>query len=314
MSASAPSLCVVIPAYNDHAALLGCLESLHADVHEAPRIVVVDDGSSDATAEHVRRRFPSCELLALTRNGGFASACNAGFEVALAGGAECVLLLNQDTRVAPNMVARLAQFLRDHPRAGIVAPKTYSFDGMPDGGQRLIYAGSWQGWLPLLQRIPGIERADDGAASEPIRVDFAWGHGMLLRATLLRALGGFDATFPMYYEDLDLCRRARAAGWEVWCEPRAVMWHDQPDGARALRSEYWRWACKVHSTSIYYRKHHGDLAALALTPVTLLAELRRLVTGGRARAAGHLLRACALAFLGRGEPRRAPGLQQDRTR
>ena len=282
------SVLVLIPFYEDLEALTGCLESLRdADLGGAD-VLVVDDASGGGLAEQVRESFPEVELLVQQRNLGFAGTCNAGFELAIERGVEHILLLNQDTRIAPDMLVELAEVSRAHPGAGIVAPRTFSFVKGPDGRERVLYAGSWSTWLPLRQRIPGIERAEGPGPSEPVPTDHAWGHGMWLRTSLLREIGGFDQAFPMYYEDLDLCRRARRAGYEILYAPKAVMWHDIVDGARASGSEPWRWAHKVRSTAIFHRKHFGRAGSLFLTPLTYLAELAQLARQGKLRAALHL--------------------------
>jgi len=289
MLPASPLVQVVVPSYNKRSALLAALESVVASDYPNFRVLVVDDCSQDDSVAAVRRSFPDCEVLVNARNQGFAAGCNAGFQVALSGSADLVFLLNQDTLVEPDLLSTLVRSMREHPQAGIIGPKTYSFDRMSDGRPRLIYAGSWRRMLPLRQRIPGIEQAEDRPRAEPIQADYVWGHGMLIRSAALRVTGGFDTSFPMYYEDLDLCRRMREAGYEIWCEPSAVMWHDQPDGARAIHSEYWRWACKVRSTTVFHRKHYGRVASLFLTPMTILAEARQLLFAGRMRALGHLL-------------------------
>lgn len=298
-----PVVWVVIPSYNACPAVAQCLASLLASTNPELRLLLVDDASRDDTVAVVRRRFPECRVLANPENRGFAPSCNRGLEFALAEGAKYVLLLNQDTRVAPDMVAWLTTFLEAHPRAGIVAPRTYSFDDLPDGRPRLLYAGAWRRFLPLRQRIPGIERADIGGPSIPVETDYAWGHGMLFRAAALRATGLFDPAFPMYYEDLDLCRRMKAAGFEIWCEPRAVMWHDVPDGARALHSEAWRWAAKARGTLVFHAKHYGGWRAPLLSFATFAVELLVLLVNGRFRAAGHLALGALRAPFARGRTR-----------
>lgn len=297
---SMPRLLVLIPSFNDQRALSGCLESLRG---EEADIVVIDDASTDGSAELVRRRFPGVELIVNASNQGFARTCNRGFLVALSRGVERILLLNQDTRVSPGLCRRLAETMEAHPRAAIVAPKTYSFERSADGRERLIYNGSWRTLLPLRQRIPGIERGERAHSAMAVETDYAWGHGMLIRASALREVGAFDTSFAMYYEDLDLCQRVRDAGHEIWYEPAAVMWHDVADGARALKSEPWRWAHKVRSTGVFHRKHYGRMAALVMTPLTLAAELRQLLFHGRFRAARHLASAILESWLARASSR-----------
>jgi GT2 family glycosyltransferase len=203
--------------------------------------------------------------------------------------------------VEPTLVGTLVEFLQERPDAGVVGPKTLSTTPAADGRPRRLYAGAWRTVLPLIQNIPGIEQPDEDLPDRPIPTDYVWGHGMMLRAAAIREVGAFDPAFFMYCEDLDLCVRLRRAGHGVWCEPRAVMWHDIPDGARAERSESWRWACKVRSIGVFHRKHARWPAAPLLTLATVLVEAKRLLARRRFRAAGHLLGAYA-GIPGRGEP------------
>ena len=281
----------MIPAHEGREALLECLGSIYASRGVEARVLVIDDASADGTAEAVGRRFPQCRVLINPENLGFARTCNRGFRELLAEGAPVVLLLNQDTRLAPDAAATLLGFLESHPSAEVVGPKTYSTRRAPDGRERLLYAGSWRGRLPLKQKIPGIEQVEHQPAAAPLRVDYVWGHGMLLRASVLERTGGFDTNYPMYFEDLDLCRRVQQAGGELWCEPAAVMWHDVADGARAQGSEYWRWACKVRGMATFHAKHYGRTRAAWMTPVTLAWDAYQLLRAGNARAAWHVTRA-----------------------
>lgn len=288
MSSLMPGLQVLIPAYRGGDVLLDCLESVLASEGVDLRVLVVDDASGDGSPGRIEERFPAVEVVVQEENQGFAANCNRGFELLLGRGDEPIFLLNQDTRLAPDTLQRLAAFLAEHPRAGAIGPKTYSFQRTPAGAERLLYAGAWRRRLPLRQTIPGIEEVEETPSLEPVRVDYVWGHGMLLRPEVLREVGGFDSAFPMYYEDLDLCRRIEAAGHELWCLPQAVMWHDLVDGARSTHSEYWRWAHKVRSVSIFHHKHYRPLAARLLTPLTIGSEVWELVRGRRGRASLHL--------------------------
>lgn len=274
--ASAPvRTTAVVLSFNDGPSVVRCVESLRAST--APvAIVVVDNASSSGAPDLIRRDCPECTLLVNDRNLGFGAGCNVGIERALARGAEFVLLLNQDTTVAPDMVERLVAAMDAHPRAGVIGPKTWSSTPFPDGRPRLLYAGAWRERLPLSQRLPGIEQPDDGRFDRASAVDFVWGHGMMLRAAALRQVGAFDPAFFMYCEDLDLCRRLTSAGFEARYEPAATMWHDLVDGARATRSEAWRWEQKVRSMRVFHRKYHGALPAAGLTALTVLSDVRML--------------------------------------
>jgi GT2 family glycosyltransferase len=287
----------LILSFNDGAAVVRCVGSLRASTH-AVDVLVVDNASADGAPGLIRARCPEAEVIVNDRNLGFGAGCNVGIEAALARGAEFVLLLNQDTTAAPGLVEALVAAMRARPRAGVVGPKTWSGTPLPDGRQRILYAGSWRGRLPLSQRLPGIEQADDGSYDRAAEVDAVWGHGMMLRASALREVGLFDPAFFMYYEDIDLCRRMKAAGFEVWYEPAAVMWHDIADGARATRSEAWRWRHKVRSASVFHRKYHGAAAAAGLTALTVLSEARMLRRNHRYTAIRQLLGAYVRSALG----------------
>jgi hypothetical protein len=280
----------VILSFNDGLSVVRCVESLRAST--APvEIVVVDNASSDGAPELIRRDCPGSTLLVNERNLGFGAGCNVGIEAALARGAEFVLLLNQDTTVAPDAVERLVAAMDAHPRAAVIGPKTWSGTPLPDGRQRILYAGAWRERLPLSQRLPGIEQPDDGRYDRAAAVDFVWGHGMMLRAAALRSVGAFDPAFFMYYEDLDLCRRLTSAGYEARYEPAATMWHDIVDGARATRSEAWRWEQKVRSVRVFHRKYYGAVAAAGLTALTVLADVRMLARNRSWTAIRQLLSA-----------------------
>ena len=282
---------VVIPAHNDGDRLLACLQSLLASTQQATRIIVVDDASTDDAVERAATQSPDIDVLRNKTNLGFGATCNRGIERAIEHDADYVLLLNQDTTVAPDMLATLVACGDAHPAAGCIAPKTLATQPMPDGTPQLLYAGAWRRWLPLRQHVPGTGRADRATVTSPIKVDYAWGHGMLLRTTALRNVGLFDPNFFMYYEDIDLCLRLHDAGWQIWCEPRGVMWHDVADGARAADSERWRWRNKVCSIRHLHRKRFSRSKAAFLTTATVLAEILSLLRNGHPRAAWHLISA-----------------------
>jgi GT2 family glycosyltransferase len=280
---------VVIPARNGGDQLLACLQSLQASTCPVARIVVVDDASTDDAVARVAARFPGIEVLRNEKNLGFGATCNRGIQQAIEHDADYVLLLNQDTTVSADMLAQLVACGDEHAAAGCIAPKTLATQPMPDGRPRLLYAGAWRQWLPLGQDIPGIGRADQATAAAPIEVDYAWGHGMLLRSAALREVGLFDPDFFMYYEDIDLCLRLHDAGWQIWCEPRAVIWHDMSDVARATDSEHWRWRCKVRSIGHLHRKRFPRVKAALLTLATVAVETLSLMRRGHPRAAWHLV-------------------------
>ena len=300
-----PTSEAVILTFNGGEAAVRCVESARASSLCGLRVHVVDNASADDTVARLLAAFPDLEVTVNQENLGFGAGCNVGLEAAVARGADYVLLLNQDTLIAKDAAEQMVSFMEGHPAAGICAAKTLAIEPMPDGSPKLLYAGAFRGALPLRQRVPGIERADLAMQTSPILVDYAWGHGMLLRVAAIRTVGIFDPAFFMYWEDLDLCCRMRQAGQEIWCLPDAVIWHDVQDGARAIDSEYWRWFMKARSMAIFHRKHSGKLKGPILSALTVGAEAVQLLRQGKIRALRHQLAAnlqCALGF-GRGPAR-----------
>ncbi len=282
---------VVIPAYEAGPELLACLDSIAASSLGVARVTIVENAPSDITAGRLGVDAGWVEVIRNPENLGFGVGCNLGIQRALERGATFVLLLNQDTTLARTTIGRLIAFAESRPRVGALGPRTLAMRPRPDGRERLLYAGAWRRLLPLWQRIPGINGPDTAGDQPPVRVDYLWGHGLLLRAEAIRAVGAFDPAFFMYDEDLDLCVRLRRAGWELWCVRDAVMWHDIEDGARAGHSEAWRWSQKVRSAQVFHRKHAPGWRAGPLTVATVLRELITLGCRGQWTAVGHLLRA-----------------------
>jgi len=288
---SAARVSVVIPAYEGGQDLLDCLASVMAGELRPAAVVVVDNASTDGSVEQAHRRYPAIEVVRNVANRGFGAACNQGIERALARGHEFVLLLNQDALLEPATLGSMVALAAAHPRAGVVGAKTLSPRLAPDGAPILLYNGAWRSRLPLWQRIPGIGRSSRAASAVPLEVDYVWGHGMLLRSRALEQVGAFDPGFFMYFEDLDLCRRVQAAGWEIWCDSRAVIRHAVADGARATTSEPWRWEMKVTSARHFYRKYDAPHRADVLWALTAMREAASLLRNGHASAARHLLQA-----------------------
>ncbi len=282
---------VVVPAFQGGSDLLACLASVAASDRMPEAVLVVDNASTDGSIESAQSRFPDVEILRNAENLGFGSACNRGIEQAMERRYDFVLVLNQDALLEPETLASMLELATEHPRAAVVGAKTVSTTRAADGSPALLYNGAWRRVLPLWQRIPGIGGSSRATSTEPREVDYVWGHGMLLRCDALDEVGAFDAGFFMYYEDLDLCWRLQRAGWEIWCDSRAVIHHAVEDGARATRSEAKRWRMKAESARYFHRKWCKRPLADAIWTLSTLRELAPLFVEGHRRAAADLVRA-----------------------
>jgi GT2 family glycosyltransferase len=180
-----------------------------------------------------------------------------------------VLVANPDAVPEPGAVAALADFADDHPRCGVAGPLVRWPDGrwQPTRRRFPTVSGTIVRRTPLRRLFPPLERQrahyglGDGPPAEPLQGDWLLGAFLLMRRTMLDELGGWDAGFRHYGEDIDLCYRAMRAGWERWQVPAAVVVHDWAqvvDRRFATRHTLWH----LRGMLRFVRKHPERLKAL----------------------------------------------------
>jgi len=287
-----PEVDVVVVAYNSRSHLRGAVEPLTKDDRLA--VVVVDNASTDGCLETVADL--GVRAIRLDRNGGFAHGCNTGLHV---GEAPHVLFLNPDAVIDPESVLRLARVLDEEPGVGAVAPKIVDSEGRVDISlRRFPRARSTFAQALFLHRLfpraPWVDEVvrDPRMYDRPGSPDWVSGACLMLRRTQLEELGGWDQGFFLYCEDIDLCRRVRAAGYQVWFEPSAVAVHE--GGASRPRAEL---LPVLAASRIRYAAKHGGVAASTLerAGIALGAFTHMLVGRGAAVRRGHA-RALATAL------------------
>jgi GT2 family glycosyltransferase len=214
---------VVIPNRDGRRWLPGLLTSLRAQTRAADRIVVIDDGSRDGSVAWLRGE--GVEVVERGVTGGFATAANAGF-AAVAGDCDAVALINTDIVLARDWLARTVEVLEAVPEAGAVACKMVRMDDpglIDDVGDTLRRDGVCE------QR--GRGRHDDGRFDAPGEVWGACAGAALYRHGAVVGVGGFDESYGMYLEDVDLALRLRLAGWT--CRYESVIAHHAGAGSGA---------------------------------------------------------------------------------
>jgi len=211
------TLSVVILNWNGRAWLDACLSALAAQEPPPDRVLLVDNGSSDGSVAFVREWFPWVTVRENGGNLGFAAGNNAALRDDTA---EVVVLLNPDVILTPGALAALATALADDPRIGIAGAKLW----YPDG-ETLQHAG---GFITHPQALPGhygIGEADTGDHEAPRDVEYVIGAATALRRSMLDEIGLLDEGYFLYFEDADLCARARRAGYRVVYWPAATGIH-----------------------------------------------------------------------------------------
>jgi len=233
---SQPLVALIVLTWNQRDLTLDCLDSLAALDYPAQRleIIVVDNGSTDGTAQAVRERYPTVTVLETGENLGFAGGNNVGLRRALQGEAEYVMLLNNDTVVQPDFASQLVAVAESDRSIGIVGPKMY-FADPPD---MIFAAGSLVLWDQGRLHHRGIWQRESEVgplyAEAAEDVDFVVGCGVLFRREVVEQVGLLDLRYYLNYEDVDVCIRAHQAGYRVRYTPRAVLYHKVHAQSRAL--------------------------------------------------------------------------------
>jgi N-acetylglucosaminyl-diphospho-decaprenol L-rhamnosyltransferase len=300
-----PDLSIIIVSWNVRDLLAACLSSIQG-AQIMTQVIIVDNASADGSAAMVAAQFPWVRLIANDDNRGFTRGNNQALPLATG---RYVLFLNPDTVVLGDALATMVAYLDAHPAVGALGPQLRYGDGSLQSSRRrfptlmtALFESTPLAWH--WQKNPWARRyhMDDRSADVAQPVDWVVGAALLARREVLDQIGGFDEGFFMYSEELDWCRRAVSAGWQIVYLPTAQIIHyegrssEQVVAARHIRFQ----TSKVR----YFRKHHGAAAAALLRAFILAAFAvewliegakwllgsRRVLRGQRMAAYAQLLR------------------------
>jgi GT2 family glycosyltransferase len=215
-----PGVAVVILNTNRRKDTLECLQSVSSNRYKPLSIIVIDNSSTDGSVEAIRTSFPEVQVFILEKNKGYAGNNNVGIDLAIKNAADWILVVNEDTIMSPDCIEALVTAVEGFPEIGVVGPLVYHNDE-PDVIQS---AGALmdKNWRPY---HIGQNEKDSHQYSEPRFVDWISGCAIMFRRKLLEQIGGFDEHFFYYNEEVELCHRARKAGWKVLFVPQAKLWH-----------------------------------------------------------------------------------------
>jgi len=223
---------VVVLNWNGWRDTAACLASLRK-LDLPPRVIVVDNGSTDGSGDHIRAEASWARLVLLPTNRGFGGGMNAGIAAALsqAPSVDYVWILNNDTLVEPATLSRMVALADSHSRVGIVGSRLVDADG--SGRIQAIGGATINRWLGTTStRLKPSSTA----------YDYLCGASLLVRRELLSQVGGFDERYFFYLEDTDLSLRARRAGWRLAVAEDAIVIHRggasiSGSSSRSLRSD-----------------------------------------------------------------------------
>ena len=286
---------VIVVSFNTRDMLRECLQSVIAECARLPQgvaaeILVVDNASADGSADMVDREFSAAavpvHLIRSHVNLGFGVANNVAFEAAQG---RYLVLLNSDAFVHPGGLRLAIDHMEANSAVAIGGGRLVGRDGQAQPSAR-AFPSIWIDALVLTgfsarfphSRIFGAPDRTWADPNQPADVDWLPGAFLIVRRKALVKAGLFDPVFFLYYEEVDLCLRVKTAGFRIFYWPDIVVTHIGGESSRQLRSlklsgharEVVLW--RMRSTLLYYRKHHGWQARLAMSLELFVYSLRQL--------------------------------------
>ena len=220
MSKQSPKVIIILLNWNGVKDTLECLSSLKEVSYPNFQTVVIDNGSKDDSVESIRAAYPKLPLLKTGSNLGFAGGNNLGIEWALRHRADWILLLNNDTTVAPDFLNAFLKATKEKPHGGIFGAKILKYSD-PDIIDHL--GGFWE--EKTGEFISPTSGQTDHPYFEMQRADYVCGAALMMKRLVPETIGLLEPKFFLFWEETDYCFRAQKAGFEVWTAPCAKIWH-----------------------------------------------------------------------------------------
>ncbi len=271
------SMAVCIVNHNTCDLLRDCLRSVVAE--HPDRVVVVDNDSRDGSVAMMEAEFPLTTIITLGGNPGYGAALNRAVQSCHS---DYVLLLNSDTVVKAGALATMAEFLDAPPVTALAGPRILNLDGsfqpscfhFPTPLHMFLYLS---GLYRLIQGASVLRRYSLRSISGGIarRVPWVLGAALAVRRAEFEHAGGFDESFFMYFEEVDLCYRLSEGGQKIHFVPAAEVIHvggaSTRQQAAAMQLQYFA------SLQHFYRKHYSFTRLLALTVIVKLFAFIHLI-------------------------------------
>jgi len=279
-------LSVIIVSWNVKYDLLNCLKSLYESCASCQfEVIVVDNASTDGSAEATRDSFPQAKLIINSENRGFAAAANQTIKIARG---EYILLLNPDTLVHRSSLDNLVRVLDEEPAVGACGPrlvdvegKTYPSIGYLPTFRSVLYGKTFFRTIGIFRSHYKKLTANDFDYDKLLCVEQLSGAVLMVRRSVFEEIGLMDESFFMYYEDADLCLRVRKAGWKIVYTPTSIVTHI---GGRSSIQVSAKKRMMVYSSLLtYLRKYRGRFAtrmfSLIFKPAVIVKEISNVFSG-----------------------------------
>lgn len=216
-----PKICILVLNWNGAEDTIECVQSLTQVTYSNAEIVVIDNGSTDDSVPRIKKQFSEVNIIELESNLFYGGGNNAGLEWAQKQNFDYVIFLNNDTTVEPGFIEPLLKGFDNHPKAGMVAP-LMCYSATPE----LVWygGGSVNLWTGVVEHRH-IRKHISSINLSPQKTDYVTGCCLMMPTQLAVKLQGFDPSFKMYGEDVDLSLRTRKAGFDLIFIPESKIYH-----------------------------------------------------------------------------------------
>ncbi|MBI2423813.1 MAG: glycosyltransferase family 2 protein [Candidatus Hydrogenedentes bacterium] len=277
-------IAIIIVTWNSEACIARCLDSVFECHPQSDlQVIVVDNGSRDATVDTIQQYAPRVRAIPLGANTGFPKACNFGASLA-----QCshLLFLNPDACLVNDVPAMLVRFLEAHPDAGAAGPAIRDHHGAPAPFAarhfprlrfHLLRHFGLRALAPHTPFFSGETFGDKGL-TQPLAVPCLTGAAICIPRTLFEQVGGFPEYLPMYHDDMGLCAAITHAGRRCYYIPEAHIEHlgGESSSLSPARLQL-RQLENGQAPWLFFRQERGPLFAALFTTIVFLASLFRLL-------------------------------------
>lgn len=227
---------IVILHWNNYTDTFNCLNSVSRleKLQNTIEVVIVDNASTNDSLKKLESNFRSIHFLKNSENLGFAAGNNRGIQYFIKRAVDFILILNNDTIVSKTLILELLK-TQQKTGAAIISPKIYFTKGYEfhknrysdsERGNVLWYGGGAINWKTVIGYHIGVDEVDKGQFNQEKEIECATGAALFITKEAVRLLGGFNSRYYLYYEDIDLCMRAKQQGLTVFFSPKSILWHN----------------------------------------------------------------------------------------
>jgi GT2 family glycosyltransferase len=271
VSAPPPDVAVLIVNFRSKELTVDCVRSVEASAGVRVHALVIDNASGDGSYEYLREHLPTATVVAEPVNRGYPGGNNTALRLAARLGARYAFILNNDTIVDPECIARLVADANAHPDAGLLTPQI-RFHTPPD---RLWFGGGrFSLWIGQTVHV-GWKKPVEFGLPRSVDVPFTTGCAMLLPMQAAREIGPLDESLFGYSEDLDWSLRFRRAGYRLRYVPDAVIWHREGIGYKKAGGQALRIYLSTRNTLRVLSRHARWYHWITLVPAFLINHMAK---------------------------------------